>query len=206
MAKIRGGLFSLGASGKLAKTLVYSKWKAEPYAREYVTPANPRTPAQVAQRDAVKQAIAFWQLPQLTQVIRTALNRAAGRLARTMSGANLATRSWLALRKAQEAGNIAVSGIVVYGGADAANMQAITGATATGTIGMGLSLSYASAGTALTMSGASNADGEIATTASLVVTVDISQYAFLRIVGVTTDGTTAIDLSGIVATADIATA
>jgi len=40
MAKVRGPLFSLGASGQLAKTLVYLSWKGLDTVREYVIPAS----------------------------------------------------------------------------------------------------------------------------------------------------------------------
>lgn len=199
MAKTRGALFSLNASGKLAKTLVYSKWKAEPYAREYVTPANPRTPAQVAQRAAVAQAIEYWQLASLTQLVRDGFRRAASRLSKSMSGANLATREWLALRKAQAASAITTAGIVVYAGNDPAKLEVVSGATATGTIGLGLSVSYAAASTELTITGAANNDGAIDQTKSLVVTADLTGFDYVRVVCVSTDGKVSIDLTGIVA-------
>lgn len=203
MAKVRGGLFSLGASGKLAKTLVYSKWKAEPYAREYVTPANPRTPAQVAQRDTIKQAIEYWQLPELVNAVRQGMRRAASRLSASMSGANLATRGWCALKKAVADSNITTSGVVVYGGSSVTSLAVISGATVSGTLGMGLALSYASTGTTLTITGAADNAGSIDKTKSLTIVKDITGYEYIRVVAVTTDGSDAIDLTGIVAVSDI---
>ena len=203
MAKVRGGLFSLSADGQLAKTLVYSKWKGIQYAREYVTPANPRTAGQVAQRESMAEAIAYWQLPELVQGVRDAFRRAAARLARTMSGANLATRSFLAFKKAEADSNIALSGIVLYGGADAANMDAVTIATPTGTIGCALSLNYTTTGTKLTITGAADNAGEIVKNRSLEIVANIPNYNFIRVVGVTTDGATTIDLTGIVQVSDI---
>ncbi len=50
MAKLKGPLFSLGASQKLADTLVYFSWKGLNVVREYVVPANPRTALQTTQR------------------------------------------------------------------------------------------------------------------------------------------------------------
>ncbi|MBA7569966.1 hypothetical protein ES708_11711 [subsurface metagenome] len=50
MAKVKGPLFSLGASQKLADTLVYFSWKGLNVVREYVVPANPRTALQTTQR------------------------------------------------------------------------------------------------------------------------------------------------------------
>lgn len=50
MAKLKGPLFSLGASGAIGKTLIFSTWKGLDVAREYVIPANPRTDPQIAHR------------------------------------------------------------------------------------------------------------------------------------------------------------
>lgn len=50
MAKVTGGLLSFGARGSIGKTLVMSKWKGIPYARQHVVPANPRTTAQQTNR------------------------------------------------------------------------------------------------------------------------------------------------------------
>lgn len=50
MGKLTGALLSMGASGSIGKTLVYSKWKGVAYARQHVIPANPRTTKQVNNR------------------------------------------------------------------------------------------------------------------------------------------------------------
>jgi len=50
MAKLTGALLSFGARGQIGKTLVVSKWKGIPYARQHVVPANPRTTAQQTNR------------------------------------------------------------------------------------------------------------------------------------------------------------
>lgn len=49
-AIVTGPLFSLTASGQLAKALVYSTWKGRAYVREYVVGANPNTLAQRVRR------------------------------------------------------------------------------------------------------------------------------------------------------------
>lgn len=68
MAKITGGLFSLGASGSLAKTLVASKWKGRAYMRQHVVPANPKTVAQITTRSTFANASAIWKIaPPLLQ-------------------------------------------------------------------------------------------------------------------------------------------
>jgi hypothetical protein len=50
MALVNGPLFSLDASGQVAKALVYSRWKGRPYVRKYVVPANPDSLGQKATR------------------------------------------------------------------------------------------------------------------------------------------------------------
>lgn len=50
MALTQGPLLSLGASGKFAGALVYSTWKGRPTVRQLVTPSNPKTAGQTAQR------------------------------------------------------------------------------------------------------------------------------------------------------------
>lgn len=43
MAGVRGPLFGFDASGAIANTLVWSKWKGRPYVRQLVIPSNPDT-------------------------------------------------------------------------------------------------------------------------------------------------------------------
>jgi hypothetical protein len=50
MAKVKGPLMSLEASGSIANTLVFSIWKGRPYVRELVTPSNPSSAGQIAVR------------------------------------------------------------------------------------------------------------------------------------------------------------
>lgn len=80
MAKLTGALLSFGSSGSIAKTLVYSKWKGRPYARQHVVPANPRSSAQMETRNAFKwlqsvfafgtaNFVATWQLFASGQVL-----------------------------------------------------------------------------------------------------------------------------------------
>jgi len=59
MAKLKGPLFSLGASGQIGKTLVYMNWKGLDTVREYVVPANPQTSGQVTQRGFLTAAVAW---------------------------------------------------------------------------------------------------------------------------------------------------
>ncbi len=57
MAKLKAPLFSFEARGALAKTVVHFPWKGLNVVREYVTPANPRSPAQMAQRSKFTEAV-----------------------------------------------------------------------------------------------------------------------------------------------------
>jgi len=50
MVKLRGPMFSLGASGTLADAVTFSINKGRPYARERVIPSNPKSGAQVGRR------------------------------------------------------------------------------------------------------------------------------------------------------------
>lgn len=60
MALVNGPLFSLDASGKLANSLVYSKWKGRSLVREYVIPANPRSLSQTIQRGVFTALTRWW--------------------------------------------------------------------------------------------------------------------------------------------------
>lgn len=61
MAKVTGGLLSLGASGTIGKTLTASKWKGQPYMRQRVIPANPQTVEQTLTRDLFGTASNIWK-------------------------------------------------------------------------------------------------------------------------------------------------
>lgn len=50
MARVTGPLMSMDASGTVASTIVFSKWKGLPYVRRHAVPSNPRLPKQMAVR------------------------------------------------------------------------------------------------------------------------------------------------------------
>jgi len=52
VAKVTAPLLSFGASGQIAQTQVYSKWKGRPYVRRQVIPSNPQTAEQTLTRNA----------------------------------------------------------------------------------------------------------------------------------------------------------
>lgn len=60
MAQVVGGLFGLGATGTLAKTLTYSTWKGRPYVRRRVIPANPKSANQLSVRAVMQWLTQQW--------------------------------------------------------------------------------------------------------------------------------------------------
>ena len=60
MVKVLGPAMSLDASGSLAGTLVFSKWKGRNYIRQHVIPANPRSGGQVGVRAMFKFLAQDW--------------------------------------------------------------------------------------------------------------------------------------------------
>lgn len=60
MAKVTGPLFSMSASGSLAKTIVFAGWKGRPYVRKLVTPRNPKSGSQVGVRSMFKFLAQEW--------------------------------------------------------------------------------------------------------------------------------------------------
>lgn len=61
MAKVKGGLFSLGAEGKIAGKTIHRKLKGIKTAKKYVIPGNPKTEDQKTQRDYLKDAVLGWK-------------------------------------------------------------------------------------------------------------------------------------------------
>lgn len=101
MAKLKGPLFSLGATQQIAKTLVYFPWKGLNVVREYVIPSNPRTALQVAHRAHLTaavaaihaaQALASEPLASADQVAYSALASAKGLI---MTWFNQAVKLWI---------------------------------------------------------------------------------------------------------------
>ncbi|MEE9602713.1 MAG: DUF6266 family protein [Thermoguttaceae bacterium] len=60
MARVTGPAMSLDASGTIAGTLVFSKWKGRNYIRERVIPANPKSGGQVGVRSMFKFLAQIW--------------------------------------------------------------------------------------------------------------------------------------------------
>lgn len=67
MAKTTAPLLSFGASGQIAQTMVYSRWKGRAYSRRYTVPSNPQTAEQSLTRNAFSflQAVYKFATPAL---------------------------------------------------------------------------------------------------------------------------------------------
>lgn len=61
MATVHGPLFSLDASGTVAKTAVYSKWKGRSYVRSHAVPANPQSDLQRSRRSLIQFLSRAWR-------------------------------------------------------------------------------------------------------------------------------------------------
>lgn len=61
MARTTAPLLSFEASGQIAKTQVYSKWKGRPYTRRYTVPSNPQTAEQTKTRSLFKWLSDLWR-------------------------------------------------------------------------------------------------------------------------------------------------
>lgn len=88
MAKVIGPLFSFGASGKLAKTLIYSVWKGIKTVKQYVVPSNPKTDAQQTQRGFWKTVVDLWHSTNWNAADLTAWNLLASISGKIQSGFN----------------------------------------------------------------------------------------------------------------------
>ena len=89
MAKVKGPLFSLSASGQIAKTLVYGDWKGIDIVRKYVIPANPNTAGQQTQRGYFANAVEDWHTDGFTAIDVAAWNLYALALKVAQSGFNV---------------------------------------------------------------------------------------------------------------------
>jgi hypothetical protein len=95
MAKVKSPLFGFGASGQLAKTLVYMSWKGINTIRQHVIPANPDTTDQKTQRGYIRAAVLLWHTTVWTILDHTAWNRYASIKSRPMSGYNAFTSDFI---------------------------------------------------------------------------------------------------------------
>lgn len=95
MAKVKAPLMSFEARGQLAKSIVHFPWKGINAVREYVIPANPKTDAQLAQRDHMRNALSEYHAASYTSLDMTAWSRYSGTLAKIMSGFNAMVKEYI---------------------------------------------------------------------------------------------------------------
>lgn len=95
MAKVKGPLFSIDASGKIADTLVFMKWKGIKDVRQWLKPANPRTEKQQAQRGRLTDAVNEWHVAGFTDIDTSAWDLYATTLGTPMSGFNAFVREYI---------------------------------------------------------------------------------------------------------------
>ena len=105
MAKVKGPLFSIDASGKLADSLVYMKWKGINDVRQYVIPANPRTSAQQTQRGYLKDAVDEWHTAGFTATDNAAWDLYATTFGVPMSGFNAFVKEFVLAKVAGKTWN-----------------------------------------------------------------------------------------------------
>jgi len=60
MARVSGPLMSVDASGKFGGVMVFAKWKGRNYARQLVTPMNPKSAKQTGVRAMMAFVSAIW--------------------------------------------------------------------------------------------------------------------------------------------------
>lgn len=62
MAKVQGPLLSMGGSGQVGQSQVYSKWKGRPYVRRYTIPSNPQSAEQTKTRTVFTLLNDLWRI------------------------------------------------------------------------------------------------------------------------------------------------
>jgi len=117
MAKVNAPLFSFGASGKLANSLVFMKWKGIADVRMWLKPANPKTAAQTQQRTRLTDGVAQWHVVALTADDQTAWNVLATLAASPMSGFNKFIKEYIRIIAAAATWELLTVGGAVAGGA-----------------------------------------------------------------------------------------
>ena len=129
MAKLKAPLLSLGASGAIAKTMVFFGWKGLNCVREYVVPSNPKTAAQLAQRAYVTAGVAMVHTAQARatnpldsddQVAYSALATAKGKI---MTWFNQAVKLWVDVAVAVKTSVVYSDGTITDKTANSLNLR-----------------------------------------------------------------------------------
>lgn len=101
MAKVTGPLLSLSASGTVADTMTFSRWKGRAYVRQRVIPTYTNTTTQANVRDLMRDLSVAWKTgatvgaTTINSAYKLAFNTAASGLG--ISGFNLFSREVIAL-------------------------------------------------------------------------------------------------------------
>lgn len=86
MAKLKGPILSLDATGSIGKAFAVSHWKGQPKAIKHFKPRNPRTTTQQDNRDIYSYAVMAWQ--SMDAADKEDYNQSAKNLNLHMSGYN----------------------------------------------------------------------------------------------------------------------
>ena len=100
MAKIKGPLFSIKGSGKIAESIIYSENKGIKTAKRYEVPVNPKSDDQKVQRDFMANAVLAWKTDGYTVADIEAWNVYAKIQKGFLSGYNLFLRNRINAEKA----------------------------------------------------------------------------------------------------------
>ncbi|MBA7525637.1 hypothetical protein ES705_17790 [subsurface metagenome] len=95
MAKTRGTLFSLEASGVLGKKIINQKRKGVKYTKKYSKPKNPRTETQQENRNYITLTNIEWKTGGYSDLDKEAWNFYAKTKAKNMSGYNAFVKFYL---------------------------------------------------------------------------------------------------------------
>lgn len=118
MAKVKAPLLSFGASGQIAKTMVFFPWKGINATREYVVPSNPKTDAQTTQRGWVTEAVAKIHVAMaaaadpLNALDKSAFALWAAAQGIVMTWFNCIVKYWVDARVAEDSACIFTGGVV----------------------------------------------------------------------------------------------
>lgn len=129
MAKVKGPLLSLGASGQIAKSVVFGDWRGVKYARQHVVPANPRTTAQTLTRNVFQYADdQFKRMLTLAQSVWS-----AGSQGKPFTARNLFIKNYVRTLRSEADMTDYIASPGVNGGLPLLDFAAVTGSVA-GTI------------------------------------------------------------------------
>lgn len=117
MAKVNAPLFSFGASGKLANSLVFMSWKGLATVRQYLVPANPKSAGQTAQRTKLTNAVAAWHTVAITAIDQIAWNSLAALAAKPLSGFNKFVKEHIRIVTAGDTFELLTAGAAAPGAA-----------------------------------------------------------------------------------------